>query len=112
MTSAPSAGEAITLFKAIESKFPHETLGDDKWYLVACSALVGVEPDHVATLYTYLIGKPQFSTCEARKALIVRLREALVENVSTQGISKPLEAIFGIAKIERPEDKDYSFSRY
>lgn len=76
------------------------------------SCLVGVEPDHVATLYTYLINKPQYTTSQARKALVVRLREALVENVSIQGVCKPLEAIFGIAKIERPEDKDYSFSRY
>lgn len=27
------------------------------------------------------------------------------------GVARPLEAIFAISKVERPEDKDYSFSR-
>lgn len=76
------------------------------------SALVGVEPEHAKHLYTYLINKPQFSTPESRQALVRRLREALVKNVSVQGVCKPLESLFSIAKIERPEDKDYSFSRY
>lgn len=76
------------------------------------SALVGVEPEHAVHLYTYLIDKPQFSTPESRQTLVRRLREALVKNVSVQGVCKPLEALFSIAKIERPEDKDYSFSRY
>lgn len=31
---------------------------------------------------------------------------------SVVGVCKPLEAIFAIAEIERPEDRDYSFSRY
>lgn len=30
----PTPEEAIALFKEIEAKFPHKTLGDDKWYLV------------------------------------------------------------------------------
>lgn len=34
-----------------------------------------------------------------------------MKNVSIQGVCKPLEALFSISKIERPEDKDYSFSR-
>jgi hypothetical protein len=75
------------------------------------SALVGVEPELCGELYTYLIKKPQFSTSESRKALIRRLREALVENVPLQGVCKPLEAVFSIAKLERPEDQDFSFSR-
>ena len=29
--------EAIELFEAVERKFPHKTLGDDKWYLVVVS---------------------------------------------------------------------------
>ncbi|RFU30726.1 hypothetical protein B7463_g5631, partial [Scytalidium lignicola] len=40
-----------------------------------------------------------------------RLREVLVKTVSIQGVCKPLEAIYAIAKAERPEDKDYSCSR-
>lgn len=75
------------------------------------SALVGVEPEHATYLYTYLINKPEFSTSETRQTLVRRLREALVKNVSIQGVCKPLEALFSIAKIERPEDKDYTFSR-
>jgi hypothetical protein len=30
----PTAAEAVELFAAIEKKFPHETVGGDKWYLV------------------------------------------------------------------------------
>jgi hypothetical protein len=40
-----------------------------------------------------------------------RLREALVKCVSIVGVCKPLEAIVAITKIERAEDRDYSFSR-
>jgi hypothetical protein len=73
--------------------------------------LVGVEPEHAVNLYNYLISTSQFSTPESRQALIRRLREALVKNVSIQGVCKPLEALFSISKVERPEDKDYSCSR-
>jgi hypothetical protein len=31
----PTAEDVLTLFAEIENKFPHNTLGDDKWYLVA-----------------------------------------------------------------------------
>jgi hypothetical protein len=34
----PSKDEALALFKAIEAKFPSNTLGDDKWYLVTVRA--------------------------------------------------------------------------
>jgi hypothetical protein len=34
----PTPEQAIALFKDIENKFPHSTLGEDKWYLVAVSA--------------------------------------------------------------------------
>ncbi|TAQ85424.1 hypothetical protein B7494_g6246 [Chlorociboria aeruginascens] len=107
----PTTKEALALFEAVEKKFPHATIGDDKWYLVVLSALVAVEADHVGTLYTYLINKPQFSTSDSRQALVRRLREALLENVSIQGICKPLQALFAIVDVEKPEDRDYSFSR-
>jgi len=74
--------------------------------------MVGVEPDHVGTLYSYLMAKPEYSSPESRQALVRRLREALVKNISILGVCKPMEAIFAIDKVERPEDKDYSFSRY
>ncbi|PBP17140.1 hypothetical protein BUE80_DR012070, partial [Diplocarpon rosae] len=107
----PTKDDALALFKDIEAKFPHKTIGADMWYLVVLSALVGVQPEHAAYLYTYLIEKPQFSTSESRQKIMRRLREALVKSISVQGVCKPLEALFSIAKLERPEDKDYSFSR-
>jgi len=33
----PTKESAIKLFKSIEEKFPHESLGGDKWYLVVVS---------------------------------------------------------------------------
>ncbi|KAG9232605.1 hypothetical protein BJ875DRAFT_505896 [Amylocarpus encephaloides] len=95
----------------IEEKFPSQTLGNDKWYLVALSALVGVEPEHVGTLYTYLINKAEYATSESRYSLIRRIREGLVENVSIQGVAKPIEAIMSIVKVEQPEDMEFSCSR-
>lgn len=71
----------------------------------------GGHPAFAADLYKYLISKPQYSTPDQRKALIRRLREALVKLVSVVGVPKPLEATFSIADIERDVDKDYSFSR-
>jgi hypothetical protein len=34
----PTAEDTLSLFAEIENKFPHNTLGDDKWYLVAVRA--------------------------------------------------------------------------
>lgn len=126
-TREPTEEEAITLFEAIEKTFPHGTLGDDKWYLVTVSqlqvlgtqvanncqlsALLGTEPTHAGYLYTYLTKKPEYTTPESRQALVRRLREALVKNTSIQGVVRALEALFSITKLERPEDRDYSFSR-
>jgi chromosome segregation ATPase len=33
----PTKEAAVELFEAIETKFPHKTLGEDKWYLVVVS---------------------------------------------------------------------------
>lgn len=123
----PTKEKAVELFKAIETKFPHRTLGGDKWYLVVVSgqeldpanitnaqqlsALAGVDPDYAGDLYTFLINKPEYKTPESRKSLMRHLREALVKNVSVQGVCKPLEALFAIEAVERPEDRDFSFSR-
>ena len=77
------------------------------------SALTGgSQPEFAGNLYTYLTQKPQYSTSESRKALVRRLREALVKCVSVMGICKPQGAIFSISAVEREEDKDYSCSRY
>ena len=71
----------------------------------------GGEPEFAGALYTYLIEGPQYATPESRQALVRRLREALVKSVSIVGVCRPLEAIFNIDAVQRPEDKDYSFSR-
>jgi hypothetical protein len=77
------------------------------------SALCGSPyPEFITNLYTYLIAKHEYSTPETRKALIRRIREALVKDVSIIGVCKPIEVILLLDAIERPEDKDYSFSRY
>ena len=129
-----TAEEATKLFETLEDKFPAETLGHERWYLVAVctkhkalllahtvsivtnllqiSTLTGTsQAEHAADLYTYLIQKPQYSTPEARKALVRRLREALVKDVSIIGVCKCLEAVFSIAEVEKEEDRDFSFSR-
>ncbi|KAF2838384.1 hypothetical protein M501DRAFT_1005255 [Patellaria atrata CBS 101060] len=104
--------DALDLFKSVEQKFPSKTLGDDKWYIVTLVALVGGgQPEFATTLYSYLIRRPEFATAESRQALMRRLREAMVKSVSIVGVCKPLEAMFAIEKITRPEDRDYSFSR-
>lgn len=108
----PSKGDAIKLFQDLEHHFPSKTLGDDKWQILAIAAVTGGgHPEHAATLYEYLILKTQYGTSDSRKALIRRLREALVKLVSVVGVPKPLEAVFCIGEIERGEDRDYSFSR-
>jgi hypothetical protein len=77
------------------------------------SALCGSPyPEFITDLYSYLIAKPEYSTPDSRKALIRRIRETLVKDVSIVGVCKPIEAIIPLDAIERPEDKDYSFSRY
>jgi hypothetical protein len=41
-----------------------------------------------------------------------RIRETLFKLVVIVGVCKPLEAIFDIDAVTKPEDKDYTFSRY
>ena len=71
----------------------------------------GGQPELAGTLYTHLTKAPRYATSESRQALVRRLREALVKSVSIVGVCRPLEAIFNIDAVQRPEDKDYSFSR-
>ncbi|KAM3420404.1 hypothetical protein BST61_g3678 [Cercospora zeina] len=117
MSSFPSASNPIpnllaTLFQSIESSFPSATLGQDKWYILVLASLVsGNHPEQAAELYKYLILRPEFSSPDQRKALVRRLRECLLKIVIVVGVIKPIEAILCIAHVERPEDRDYSFSR-
>ncbi|CAF9943570.1 MAG: hypothetical protein ALECFALPRED_000704 [Alectoria fallacina] len=108
----PTVEEAKSLFEKLAQKFPSKTLGVERWYLVAIAALTGGgQPEFAGSLYTHLIEGPRYATSEARQALVRRLREALVKSVSIIGVCRPLEAIFNIDAAQRPEDKDYSFSR-
>ncbi|KAK6530951.1 hypothetical protein TWF281_007781 [Arthrobotrys megalospora] len=103
--------ELTTLFHEIEKSFP-KGLGPDRWYLLLIATLTyASDPDHISDLYTHLISRPEFSTSEARQALVRRMRETLLKLVSLIGVCKPLVAIFGIDNVEKPEDKDYTFSR-
>ncbi|TKA44893.1 hypothetical protein B0A54_03184 [Friedmanniomyces endolithicus] len=137
----PSAEDALQLFKDIEEHFPTQTLGEERWYILAVSSAksptdhlrhlltdhlrhlltahdqisaitAGGHPGFAKDLYLYLISKPEFGTPDQRQALMRRLREALVKLVSVVGVPKPLEAVFSMGEVERDEDKDYSFSRY
>ncbi|KAF2461845.1 hypothetical protein BDY21DRAFT_277982 [Lineolata rhizophorae] len=104
--------EAIDLFKAVEKHFPSESLGNEKWYLVVISTLTcGGMPEFAPTFYRYLIERPEFSTHEARRALMRRLREALVKCVGIIGVCRPLDAILRIDRVTAEEDKEYSCSR-
>ncbi|KAL9100084.1 MAG: hypothetical protein Q9163_004492 [Psora crenata] len=111
-SAEPDQATAHALFKQLEEMFPTTTLGEERWYLLAIAALTGSgQAAHAATLYTYIVSKPQYASSEARKCLIRRLREALVKCISIIGVCRPLEAIIDISEVEREEDKDYSCSR-
>lgn len=71
----------------------------------------GGQPGYAPLLYKELISRPGCQTPEQRQALMRRIRETLFKLIVIVGVCKPLEAIFDIDAITRPEDKDYSFSR-
>ncbi|KAF3159047.1 hypothetical protein TWF788_004033 [Orbilia oligospora] len=103
--------EMVVLFREIEASFP-KSLGEDRWYLVLIATLTyASDPAHIADLYSYLISQPKYSTSESRKALMRRIREALVKLVCLIGVCKPITAIFRIDDVEKEEDRDYTFSR-
>ncbi|KAI9705797.1 MAG: hypothetical protein M1820_005045 [Bogoriella megaspora] len=114
-TQEPTVEEAVKLFEAIENRFPSQTVGKEKWYILTVgkiAALTGAGlPQFCADLYKYLIAKPEFTASESRQALIRRIRETLVKLTIIVGAPRCLEAIFKIGDIERPEDKDYTFTR-
>ncbi|KAK3197663.1 hypothetical protein GRF29_216g856608 [Pseudopithomyces chartarum] len=108
----PTSEEALALFEAVEEKFPSNTLGDDKWYILTLATIVGGgQPEFAPLLYKELIKRPEYKTYGHRQALMRRVRETLLKLVSIVGVCKPLDAIFDIDAITAPEDKDYSFSR-
>ncbi|KAF2729838.1 hypothetical protein EJ04DRAFT_474849 [Polyplosphaeria fusca] len=108
----PTEEDALALFKMVEEKFPSKTLGTDKWYIMTFSAMVGGnQPNFAPLLYQQLIKRPEYTTSEQRQGLMRRIRETMVKLTSIAGVCKPLDAIFDINAIQRPEDKDYSSSR-
>ncbi|KXT06761.1 hypothetical protein AC578_7344 [Pseudocercospora eumusae] len=113
-TTTPTTEETLTLFQKIEENFPHQTLGDNKWYILLLTAITaGGHPELAAELYKHLItSKPEFSTPEQRKALTRRLREALIKLVSVVGVVKPCASFAIHLKPEIPvPDTDISTSR-
>jgi hypothetical protein len=42
----PTKEDAFALFEAIQQKFPNETLGDDKWYLVTVSWQTSIDTSY------------------------------------------------------------------
>lgn len=72
----------------------------------------GGQPGFAPILYKDLIKRPEYKSPGQRQALMRRIRETLFKLVIIIGICKPLEAIFDIDAITKPEDKDYTFSRY
>lgn len=71
----------------------------------------GGQPGFAPLLYKELIKRPEYQSTEHRQALMRRIRETLFKLIIIVGVCKPLEAIFDIDAVTRPEDKDYTFSR-
>lgn len=110
-TIPPLRPDVTALFQSIEQALNNTAL-HSRWPLLTLSALVGgTEPLLADQLYLYLLSQPAYQTSSSRQALVRRLREALVKLVSIIGVCKPLEAILAIAKVERPADRDYTFTR-
>ena len=72
----------------------------------------GGQPSFAPLLYKQLIQRPEYTTPEQRQGLMRRIRETLFKLIVIVGVCKPLEAIFDIDAITKPQDKDYSFSRW
>lgn len=98
-----------TLFQTLETHF-QKTSFPEKWPILAITTLAASpDPNHAHNLYLYLTGTT--TAPDRRKALIRRLREALLKTIPLIGVCKPIEAILSIAAVEQPEDRDYSFTR-
>lgn len=111
-SSATSPEKLHELFKNTERQFANTNIGDNRWYILVIACLVASpDPETSKDLYLYLINKPENQSSDARQLIIRRLREALVKTICLVGVCKPIEAILAINEVERPEDKDYSFTR-
>jgi hypothetical protein len=101
-----------SLFRALEERFTSAGFEPSRWPILAITTLTASpQPDQAHQLYQYLISKPEYATSDSRKELVRRLREALIKAISIIGVCKPIESILAIAKVENPEDRDYTTSR-
>ncbi|CAM6001185.1 unnamed protein product [Sphagnum balticum] len=97
------------LCNRVQQEFP-ERFRKDGWYLTTTAALIACgKPALVAPLYTHLSN--EYQTPEARKALVRRIREAMIKCIILNGIPIVMEAFAALAKVEKPEDQDKSFTR-
>ncbi|KAF6241037.1 hypothetical protein HO173_000831 [Letharia columbiana] len=109
---APKPESLPQLFDAVKAKFP-ESLGPDRWYLVAASSLItNSNPTNFAQLWTYLTAQGEYQALEKRQALNRRLREFLMKQWVTIGVPKSAVALFSLIKEEKPGDADLSFTKY
>ncbi|KAH7268858.1 hypothetical protein FSOLCH5_007816 [Fusarium solani] len=112
MASLELTPELSELFSKIENNFKTTNLGEHRWYLLVIACLsASPDPEASAALYLYLTRQEAYQTSESRQALVRRLREALVKTICLVGVCKPIEAILAIAKVEKPEDRDFSRTR-
>jgi hypothetical protein len=112
MATLTTTVELHQLYERIRSRFPASSLGEERWFFVVLSTLTSAgKPELAADLYLFLISQPGCSDSEARKALMRKLREALVKAVSIVGVCRPLEAIMCIDGVTKPEDAETSCSR-
>ncbi|EEU38838.1 uncharacterized protein NECHADRAFT_45666 [Fusarium vanettenii 77-13-4] len=112
MASPELTPELSELFSKIENNFKTTNLGEHRWYILVIACLsASPDPETSAALYLYLTRQEAYQTSESRQALVRRLREALVKTICLVGVCKPIEAILAIAKVEKPEDRDFSRTR-
>ncbi|KAI4641758.1 hypothetical protein J4E93_007856 [Alternaria ventricosa] len=62
-------------------------------------------------LYNYIISQPSYQTSAERQRLVRRMREAMIKCIILNGIPIVMEAFVSLAKQEKPEDQDHSFTR-
>lgn len=95
------------LFREIEARFKSSGISPDKWYLTTLSSITTTSEPHLADqLYLYLISQPTYSSADAHKALIRRMRETLFKNIALVGLPKPTEALIAISRVEAEDGLD------
>lgn len=100
------------LFREIEAYFKASQIPSDKWYLTALSALSATPKPHLADqLYLYLTSQDAYSTADARRTLIQRMRETLFKEIALVGLPRPTEALISISRVEPESEEEQSFTR-